>query len=243
MTDTSFWTKLNPKVERERTRKAYFGKYYCKLVVNCPGGKLIDTEYDDMYYALRERVQNQRGYNYGGSWWHAEKAAELAKADVRQLSLLKEIKQKTDNIKVRVEEPWVQIYTENEDELKLVAVRFPDELKHTIQSVYVPADEQDLERLKVGKILLPANSKIAHKYKIVLKDGTYQSIVKQQVLSYLESLGEEIRMSKGSKAMLERPFNYLWGVYFYINDLKIITFLNLIAPDIVSRIHEMEKVE
>ncbi len=242
MTDTLFWTKLNPKIIQDRTRKAYFGKYFCKLVISCPGAKLIDSEHEDLKYALQERIQTQRGYNYGGSWWRAEKAAELAKADIEQLHLLRSIKRTNSNIKLRIEEPWVQIYSENEDELKLVAVRFFDKMKPLVQSVYI-ASEQDLDSLRSGKILIPSTSKNTYKYKVVLKDGTYQSSTKQQLLSYLDSLEDEIKISKGSKAMLNRPFNFIWGVFFYANDLKIITFINLVAPGIVSRIHELEKVK
>lgn len=240
MTDTSFWTTLNPNIIQTPTRKQYFGKYTCRLVINCPAGRLIDSPGDDMWHALRQKILTQRAYNYGGSWW-AHKNKELSEANVQQLNIVRDIKRDSPHIKVRVEEPQVQFYATCEDDLKVIAVRFPDNLRFKISIIQLPASDKDVAALKSGKIILPATSKNEYKYKIVFRDGHYPLETKQQILSYLESLGSDAKLSKGSSAMLQREFSYMWGVFAYIMDEKVVTFLNLIAPNSISKIHELEK--
>lgn len=241
MTDTSFWTQLNPKLIQLPTRKQYFGRYLCKLVLDAPGARLIDSTQDDLSIALAERLETHRNYNYGGSWW-AHRNQSIGKTDLGQLAVLRDIKRDYPEIRIRIEEPAVQIYTVDEDLLRVIASRFDPDYSHTLTAVELPTEET-VKLLKEGKIITPSTSRINFQYKVILRDGTYPVETKRQVLSYIQNLGEDAKASKGTTEMLAKNFGYIWGCFVYVNDPNVLTFLNLICPNIVQKIHELVKLD
>ena len=63
-------------------------------------------------------------------------------------------------------------------------------------------------------------------------------LFRSQLLGYLESLGlDEAKISTGVKSMLSSSYDGFWSTWFYANDEKIVTFLELIRPGIVLNIH------
>ena len=235
--DTNYWTKLSPKIQYEVTAKQYYGRYLCKMVLEVYGGRLIDTNINESIgVALLERLDTQRSYNYGGSWLQ-RRINELKSANVDQLQLLRKLKQQYRGVlKFRVEEPWLQVYAKDENALKDIASDFDDFTRKSIVSISTPqpGTESNLEK---GKIYLKS-TRIPHKYKIHLRDGMYSLQTKHQVLDYLKGV-EGVKISKGTERLLKNANTYIWGGFFYADDMSIITFLNLISPGMVGNIHEL----
>jgi hypothetical protein len=103
-------------------------------------------------------------------------------------------------------------------------------------SVSGPADDDTQELLKNGVII--RKKEFGYQYKVILRDGRCDVATKQQILNYLESIGtDEVKVSPGVKNMLDSKYNGFWGVWFYVNDEKIRTFLELIHPGCVLNIH------
>jgi len=242
--DLSFWTQLNPKIIYEPTRKMFFNKYVCRLVVDCPAARLVNSKQPDMHWLLRERIESTRYLNKGGSWRAALLNKDLEKAKVDQLENLRQIRiDYGDTIKFRIEEPNVGIYTETEEELRVVANRIDTEYQSNIQGVQFPENDIQLSLLKEGRIIMAPNSKIEYRYKVMFRDGTYSNEVKQQILNYIDGLEEDALLSKGTRAMLAKPYPYMWGTFAYFNDISALTFLNIICPNIVLKIHERTLAE
>lgn len=213
------------------------------MVVNCPGGRLIHYKGDNLSDALATRINYARSRNWGGSWMH--NSDNLAYTNIEQIDNLRSIIQDfEETTRVRVEEPSIQIYSEDEDTLKEIAMRILPEFQSEIQLVQIPSSDETVALLKDGKILTKPSSKIEYRYKIVLRDGTYDADVRQQILNYINNLDKsDIKASAGTLHKLSRAHSYLWGAFLYINDTKILTFLNMICPGIVANIHELAKVE
>lgn len=238
MTDLSYWTQLNPNIKYEATRKQFFNQYLCKLVLDCPAGRLINESPVDIKDSLSRRIQDARWHNYGGSW-AVRRNKDLDRADAILLGALIDIKKDYSEVKFRVEEPWVQIYAEAEDTLKVIAQRIPAGFRNSITAISFPETEEQAKLLKENKILLGPNSKVSYKYKVCLRDGNYPVETKKQVLDFLCNLGPEAQISKGTQHMLARPYEYSWGCFVYVNDPNVLTFLNLISPNMVGQIHEL----
>lgn len=239
--DTSFWTKLNPKVIEDTTTKQYFGRYLYKMVVKVNGGRLIHTRAgESIADALNDRIANQRMRNYGGSWWNT-RLAEITASNAAHLELVRDIKEQYKNdVKIRVEEPNIQFYAESEDWLKVIATALGPELQDKILLISCPAagTEQTLES---GKIIMRGKRRLQYNYKVMIRDGAYPVETKYRVLDYLYELGEkECLYSKATERMLNSNSVYCWGCFFYTRDDKIITFIKLIAPDMIGKIHELE---
>ena len=71
----------------------------------------------------------------------------------------------------------------------------------------------------------------------------YQFEQKLQLLNYLKNLGEEVQLSKGTKNQLEGSLQYIWGNFFYVKDPKILTFISLIHPQFIRKIHKLVLVD
>ena len=241
--DLSFWNNLNSTIIVEPTTKQFFGRYNCRMVIDCPGGRLTTTKSSDIKKDLAARLSYERAFNRGGSW-RPTYAQQLTMADVDQIENLRDIRLDYEStVKFRVEEPKIQVYATDQDMLRIIAARILPKYQNKILAIQIPLSDKHTDLLNEGKILLKPNSIITHKYKIVIRDGDYPIDLKKQVLSYLQSLGDEVRISEHTVSSLSKPYQYTWGSFFYVNDPGIATFLTLMHTSLISKIHEVTQLE
>ena len=234
--DTSFWIRCNPKVTVEHTVKKFYGKFLYKIVVYCPAGRLIDSK-DPMDKALEHRKSIYKHINHSG-WWGHRHNRDLDHANVPLLETLRSIRRSQSGIKLRVEEPRIQIYAETEDELVNLVIDHLQPFVKNIESVAGPANEEAVEVLNSGAIIRKTDNGYTHK--VILRDGRYGAEVKETILQYLDGLHIEIvGVPKSCREMFTKSSSYIWNCYFYTNDPSVTTFLNLIQPGIVSNCHEL----
>jgi hypothetical protein len=237
---TLFWIQYNPKITVDHTLKKYFGKYLYKLVVYAPAGRLIDSKpRESMVQALERRrtIYSQVSQN---SWWGARQNRDLDHANIELLEILRSIRlNRPVGIKLRVEEPRVQIYAETEKQLEdLVTAHFGTRFCNHVEAMSGPANEECADILNSGAIIRKKD--IGYKYKVILRDGRYDFDAKQSILQYLLNLGEDqVHLPKSGYDMLNKSTSYLWNLYFFVNDPQVTSFLGLIQPGIVSNIHEL----
>jgi hypothetical protein len=236
--DTLFWTQCNPNVAINYTTKKYFGRYLYKIVVYAPAGRLIDSK-DSLDKALEHRKLMAKNINFGG-YWGMHRNRDLDRADVAFLDKLRNLRHdKSLNIKMRVEEPRIQIYANDETQLKnLVDSHFSSTEKNYVESFSGPESVYSENLLNSGAIIRRTN--IGYRYKVIMKDGRYSPEVKTQLLNYLVNVGtDQVKLSKTGLEMLSKSTGFIWNLYFYTNDLSVVTFVNLISPGIVSNSHEL----
>lgn len=240
--DILYWTQLNPNISFGHTQKQYFSRYLYKVVLYAPGGRLIDHKCSSMSAALEHRKQRNTIYNYGGSWRDRYDSQSLREVDCDLLDTLRQVKSEFgSDVRLRIDEPNVQIYADSEDMLKKVISRFkPSQLQH-VTSITYPANDEIAKILKTGAILVKKESEYSHK--VVLRDGRYSPELKLQVLNYLDGLDDLVKVSTGSRNMLTKPYPSMWGVFFYTNDPNITSFLSLISPQMVLNIHKLVATE
>ena len=101
-----------------------------------------------------------------------------------------------------------------------------------------PVNDEHAEILNSGAIIRKKNN--GYRYKVIIRDGRYSSDVKENLLSYLDSLiPEHAQLSKSSREMLTKSTPFVWNLYFYTDDSSVVTFINLIHPGMVSNCHEL----
>lgn len=234
--DTSFWIRCNSKITVDHTVKKYYGRYLYKIVLYCPAGRLIDGK-GRMTDLLEHRRSVYKHINQSG-WWGARQNRDLDNADIFLLDVMRTIRKNSAGIKLRVEEPRIQIYANSEDELvNLVLDHLQPFVKH-IEAISGPANDTDAELLNSGAIIRKTDNGYSHK--VILRDGRYGAEVKEAILNYLETLQVEVvGIPASCRAMFEKTTSYVWNCYFYTNDPSVTTFLNLIQPGIVSNCHEL----
>lgn len=234
------WKKLNPTVDYCDTTKKFFGKFLFKAVVYLPGGNLIrNTKFEDMQFLLDERLSwHGRSYNYGGSWVNASSGSYarrkfLEDAKTEQLEYWRDaVKQNQTDIKFRVEEPHITVYSN--DESNLYSLVANDPRPKSIRQIFKPKNHNALEALDRGEIIL--KKKTEYTYRVCFREGKFDTYVVKSIGQLLMNQGDDVKLTNSCKTNLENTRYWFTSTYFYTKNLDIVTMINLISPDIVSGI-------
>ena len=234
--DISKWILYNPKIVTEHTAKKYYGQYLYKLVVYCPAGRAIDSKRD-----VVGEIQYRRSLSMNiNGWWGQRMARDLDHANVELLTRMRVLRQqRLHGIKMRVEEPRIQIYAETENQLiDIVKSHFDSADYQYFEIVSGPENSKAEALLNSGAIIRRRD--LGYTHKIILRDGKYSAEVKHNLLQYLNGLGIDlVKLPGGFLEMLTKSSSYMWNSYFYTNDPSVVTFVNLIHPGLVLNIHPL----
>jgi hypothetical protein len=238
--DTSFWIRCNPNLTVEHTTKKYFGKFLYKIIVYCPAGRLVDAK-GPMDDALTHRREVTKHINQSG-WWGVRHHKDLDHANIDLLNTLRLIRKTASGIKLRVEEPRIQIYAATEDELVNLVLDHLQPFVRNIESIAGPANDTAADVLNSGAIIRKKDT--GFRYKIILRDGRYSNETKMSILNYLSNLDAgTVKVPLSGLETLQKTTAFMWNLYLYTNDSSIATFLNLISPGIVLNCHELIVLE
>jgi len=233
--DTLYWSNLSLDVKFKETKKQFWGRYLWRMEIYADCA-YIAFEEDPQHAVAMLKYQAVNRSNFGGSWKRPYFYNDVRKYDNVNYTLLASIKtikeSLGDTIKIRVESDRMQFYAGSESELKQIAAILSDTT--CIEAITGPRAGTE-QLLSSNAIIAP---KIPFKYKILLRDGSYNVELKAQILNLLESQ-EDVKITAGLRHNLKRPFPSIWGAFFYANDLGITTMLNLMSPGIVGKIHEV----
>lgn len=236
------WTELNNSVQVRHTSKKFYNKFLNKIVVLCPGARVIydkrsENNLDQVIQSRIERIEHLRRFNR----WHQQKynTDQWSKVQLAELVAIK-LTDKQTGIKIRVEEPDVTIYSDDQNVLYELAKRLD---AGKLKEVFIPENQIAREILDRGEVII--KSDIEFKYKITLKEfWNLEPATKSTLLDYLYNLGDdEVCMTKSLVKNLGNP-ERTWfpGGYFYAKDDKVATFVSLIAPGIISGIFKLNKL-
>ena len=238
--DISFWTRCSPNITVEQTTKKYYGKYLYKIIVYAPAARIIDSKSSDLQKAYEHRMYVNNHIRQS-SWGYAY-SRDVENADIQFLNVLRHIKKNVSGIKLRIEEPRVQLYAATEDELVNLVIDHLQPFVKYLESVAGPANDESADLLNSGAIIRKIDNGYSHK--VLLRDGRYNADTKASILNYLESLGSDIvKLPQSGRNMLTKSSAYIWNLYFFTNDPSVLTFLNLIYPGLVLNCHELVIVE
>jgi hypothetical protein len=99
-----------------------------------------------------------------------------------------------------------------------------------------PKNQAELDLMKAGSVIVRKEFKF--KYRVTTKPGFYSNGEVDQVWAYLNGLGDEAQPSK----IRRRHSRYYGARTFYINDEKLVEFVNLIIPDFIQKIESVEVI-
>lgn len=233
--DTSFWKNLSLNIELQESTKQFYNQYYFRLDIHAPGCKSIRC--DNVSYDIERRRHWIRDYRRQGSWWNKQLAKYLKEADIGFLVSLKDLYYEYPDVKIRTEEPKISVYATDELVLQSVARSIDADHRDKLISVTGPASEEIKALLDKNVILVKKPPK--YRYRVWLREKQFDLGVRHQVLSYLDSLGDLIRINDHSRDNLTKEHNWIWGSNFYTNDQHVATFITLIHPDLIREVSEL----
>lgn len=239
------WIKLNPICKIKETTKKYYGQYLYKAVLEIPAGRIINERQNLSIESLLELRQNTN--NRLSAWaassrvpnsYHKLKK-KLDQATVQQLSYWHDtITVNKHDIKHRIEEPWMQLYCN--DESKLYALIAQD--AKSLKEIYRPASITSLQALEQNEIIVKRPTD--YQYKIFLKEGyKLTPDLRESIGQYLINLNDEVKLTKSTQYNFSKRKLWFDGSYFYAKDTDVLTFLNLMAPGIVAGIFKLTYIK
>jgi hypothetical protein len=238
--DSLSWKNLAPNIEVLPTQKIFYKQYLYKLELVAHGGQSINSKYS-VAKSLEVRERSYRAINYGGSW-AVRMSHSLAKANVEWLEYLKLFKAGVSfDCKIRIEEPRIQIYASNEQDLLDFVKQLPSRYMEYAVAITRPANDREHELLQSGKKLMKSTPE--YNFRINFRDGKYDIETKLHILNYLDSLGDMVRVPDHARKELTKKYTNTWDIYIYTKDSSITTFLQLIDPRIIRTIIEMTGTE
>lgn len=242
--DTSSWIKLAPTLKVIDTKKKFFNKYLYKIVFNIPAGRIIQSKSRNMTIEEELEVRRKRlearttGYSYNYDWWAQNKLRLLNGVNVEHLKYIKGIvNQYKGQIKYRVEEPTVTLYSEDESLLYTISLAIPEALSE----LHKPANEHAINTLNRGEIIIKKPTE--YTYKVIFRENNVVHETRDQIYNYLVSLGDTVKMTKSCRHNLTIRNFWFTQTYFYTKDESVIVFLNLIAPGTVAGIYKLVKLD
>lgn len=233
------WIQLNLNVKIRNTSKKFYDQYLYKAEVFVPAGIMINSE-GDMSKLLERRIAamsyNFLSYNFGGSWKTRLNEEVKNRGRVEQLEYYRELKCKHSKLelKYRIEEPTLSLYSNDEQLLYDIVTKDP--CPGRFRSIFRPANDDALEKLSRGEIIVKTPT--VYNFKVLLSDKGISLEQRIQIYNYLSSLGDEVRITDGCKEALHRS-RYYNNIYFFIKDESILLFLKIIAPDAISKIYSL----
>lgn len=240
--DTLPWIELNNSITIDKTKKLFFNRYLYRVTFRVVGARIakIATDSQD----VEDKVEGRRVWSDRLKELH-EKIYEnavnhygyIVDFDVAQLIWWNETFQENKDLYCRIEEPNLSIYGNDLDQLLTIARREPSK-KTNLLSISLPESQSMIASLNAGKVLVKKIKGYTHK--VIVKDNYRddKESARQQVLAYLESLGDEVRITPSCKHSLKSS----WATtsYFYCRDPNIVTFIEMICPGIIVKIFELE---
>jgi len=233
--DISFWNNLSPGIKILESSKQFYNQYFYRLDIYAPGCKSIKS--NDIGLDVSKRCEWVRDYKRQGSWYNKQLFKYLKEADIGFLSSLSSIYYEYPDVKIRTEEPKISVYACDELMIKSVANSIDPDHKDKILSITGPANEEIKSILDKRVILVKKPPK--YRYRIWFKEKQFSHESRIQILDYLQSLGDLVRINDHTCESLTRPHDWIWGAYFYSNDKHVATFITLINPDIIREVSEL----
>lgn len=233
--DTSFWKNLSPNIDIISSTKQFYNQYHFKLDVYAPGCKSIKC--NDIALDVSKRKEWVRDYKRQGSWYNKRLYNYLKEADVGFLHSLSDLYYEYPDVKIRTEEPKLSIYATDELMLQSVAQSVDPDHRGKLIGITGPASQEIKDILQKHIVLVKKPPK--YRYRIWLKEKQFSYDTRTQILAYLQSLGDLVRVNQHTTESLSRPHDWVWGAYFYSNDKHVATFLTLINPDIIREVSEL----
>lgn len=236
--DTLSWTQLNPDIAVQPTVKLAYGRYAYRMEISCVGMTYLRGGFRDMDDFLQVRA-NARQMNWGGSWRLAKMRSPGVTEQQVLIQLQELLEQYSGRFKQRIEEPVLQLYADNVNDLLSFArqLKYPDYLV----SVMMPRNTHERQLLESGLVI--RRKPVTWNYRFHIREARYSWECRQQLYQYLKNLEDDVHLPQSLWDRLVDPKNtYIWGGYIDANDRNLATFIHLINAHFIRSIDEFHEV-
>jgi hypothetical protein len=241
--DTSLWNKFTD-IKVLPTKKKFFGQYLYKVVVKAEGCRIVlNYNTSEVAGAIKRRIADNQELieRYKSSWGGTSFRASLyTDYNTKQLEHYATVREKYGaQIKMRVEEPRLTIYCN--DEQTLYDIVNGDHMGYVLE-IHRPRNDTDIKSLNNGELLVGYKQK--YQYKVMLKDGINKHPNLPQIYDQLMSLGVLIKLPPSCRNLFKIGHQRFWmpSTFFYVMDEQTASYVQLLLPQgMVSGIYKLTR--
>lgn len=216
------------KLQKQRTNKLFFNKWPFKISCFLLGANRVKYAKP---WRVRLWILEDRELYDSPIGWNSKYRPKIDKFELHKFTNAVEPFLERDDIQIRTEGGHFNLFCKDiQVKEEIISATYP-----WITGIYGPETLEELEFLLEGnyKIVCTKLPYEKFKYKVVLKDYIENTSVKQQLLNYLDNLGEDkVRCSPSTKEWLNGFSVYKQDPFFYITEEKSLTFIRLLTNDI-----------
>lgn len=223
--DLSQWNNLNPNIVILPSTRKFYGKYPYKLIYHVPGCHILSIV--STYDGLINVCQNDSIYH--------KRYSDYSLSDLKIFFDLK--KSCVPGLRWRSEGSRLAIFSETENELYDIATGPLADQSNRLLSLTRISNAIDQSIIESDKIIVKKHTD--YKFKVFIRQGRGTLNDRQNLANYLRSIRQEIKISEKLLDNMSSKYKYVSGCYFYVNDLKIVSMIGLIAPNTIGKVQEV----
>lgn len=212
--------KLNPNIQIKRTKKLFDNTYRFKVVILCIFAGYFRGN------AIQFAQQKLKEAKKTGTYPVWAKKATIHDVEFG-LALCKELS-KLENYSLRIENPIISFYTNNESDLKSIT----DIATTAVKYVSMPENQQPMERDTVYV------KKLDYGFKVTMGRTTQSQL---NFIQWTNSNKNKIRMPK--RCLDDLSQGHSWGGgHFYVKDDKTLTMVKMFLGTSIARVDRVIKL-
>lgn len=202
------------------TNKLFLGTYQYKTVLVCPGASLfrsmdLDATLEGLMKIDLDRVDT-----------HRYSKSIKTKEDLDYAFKLQKALSKSENIEVRVESPWISVYSKDKATVDLLCKLDPDRVKY----ISVPPSGLTLEH---NTVIMP---KTPFDYRITLGKTTQ---CHDTFIEWAEQ-NTKVKLTKSSKKDLSKKLSW-GGTHFYVKGDNNLLMVKMHLGGSISKVERIVK--
>lgn len=226
------------------SRRLFYGKYLYKAVVSLPKARII---YDSApvtecitrrhTYHLSMHMFRNQVHNAADTY---SRFKEMYRISEERLNYYRTVYLESRDLRFRVEEPWLDIYSNDYAELTAILRYDPDPQYNEIHRPATDATRAIIER---GE-MVATDRHNGVDYRVNVREGFLKHDIRNILLSLAETYPTDVYLPKRFKEKISNSAGHTWlSGYFYVNDLKLLTFINLVDPNFVTSFFKLTRPE
>lgn len=213
-------------MQYKQTKKLFYGTYQYKIVLVCAGAGWFRGMNWDFASEKLSKVDLSKNATQHPSFSRYTGTSIKTPEDLHYANKLLATLRKLDDIDLRVESPWISLYTNTEKHIKKITSLDESRIK------YVSVPDKD-SNLSVGTIILP---KVDFEFKVTMGRTT------QEYSSFIDwaDSGNKVKLTRTCRKQLSE--NSSWGgSYFYITGDKNLLLAKMHLGGTIAKIERIAK--
>lgn len=208
----------------KETTKLFMGKYQHKIVLVCAGASVFRGSDMDVAISKLDKVDltaDNVNHKYRVAYIRTKEELKYA------YDLANALKQVTDHVEVRVESPWVSVYT-NDDKIIDALVKLDE---NSVKYVSSPAKGTTLD---VGTVIM---SKRDYEYKVTLGRTLSEN---SSFVDWAEAHAGKVLLTKSCKRDMLKPHSW-GGSHFYLTGDNVLLMARLHLGSSILKVEKITK--